>query len=106
MSENPGAGSQGSVGHGKSGGSQGSGQNGSQTNENNDEKSIHEKEKIKTNEDKIVFAVDPKSTEEERANDPLAPPGGYHCQIVKGLLERTADRSQILMNLSTETWKE
>ena len=42
------------------------------------------KEKIKTNQDKIVLAVDPKSTEEERA----------------------ADRMQILMNLSTETWKE
>ena len=42
------------------------------------------KEKIKTNEDKVVLAVDPKSTEEERA----------------------ADRMQILMNLSTETWKE
>ena len=34
LSENPGAGIQGSVGHGKSGGSQGSGQNGCQTNEN------------------------------------------------------------------------
>ena len=34
MSEKPGAGNGGSVGHGKSGGSQGSGQNGSQTNEN------------------------------------------------------------------------
>ena len=34
MSENSGAGSQGSVGHGKSGGSQGSGQNGIQVNEN------------------------------------------------------------------------
>ena len=34
LSENQGAGSQGSVGHGKPGGSQGSGPNGSQTNEN------------------------------------------------------------------------
>ena len=34
MSENPVAGSGGSVGHGKSGDSQGFGQNGSQTNEN------------------------------------------------------------------------
>ena len=42
------------------------------------------KEKIKTNDDKIVLAVDPKSTEEERA----------------------AERMQILINLSTETWKE
>ena len=42
------------------------------------------KEKIKTIDDKIVLAVDPKSTEEERA----------------------AERMQILMNLSTETWKE
>ena len=42
MSEYPGAGSQGSVGHGKSEGSQGSGQNGNQTNENNEEKPIHE----------------------------------------------------------------
>ena len=42
------------------------------------------KEKIKTNCDKIVLAVDPKSTEEEIA----------------------ADRMKILMNLGTETWKE
>ena len=34
LSENPGPGSQGSIGHGKSGVSQGSGENGSQTNEN------------------------------------------------------------------------
>ena len=42
------------------------------------------KEKVKTIDDKVVLAVDPKSTEEERA----------------------AERMQILMNLSTETWKE
>ena len=42
------------------------------------------KEKIKTNCDKIVLAVDPKSTEEEIA----------------------ADRMKILMNLGDETWKE
>ena len=42
------------------------------------------KEKIKTIDDKIVLAVDPKSTEEDRA----------------------ASRMQILMNISTETWKE
>ena len=42
------------------------------------------KEKIRTNDDKIVLAVDTKSTEEERATN----------------------RMQILMNLSTETWKE
>ena len=42
------------------------------------------KEKIKTNCDKIVLAVDPKSTEEEIA----------------------ADRMKILMDLGTETWKE
>ena len=42
------------------------------------------KEKIKTNDDKIVLAVDPKSTEEEIA----------------------ADRMKILMNLGTEAWTE
>ena len=42
MSEYPGAGSQGSVGHEKSEGSQGSGQNGNQTNVNNEKKPIHE----------------------------------------------------------------
>ena len=40
MLENPGAGSGGFVGHGKSGDSQGSGQNGNQTNENDEEKPI------------------------------------------------------------------
>ena len=42
------------------------------------------KEKIRTNKDNIVLAVDPKSTEEEIA----------------------ADRMKILMNISTETWRE
>ncbi len=42
------------------------------------------KEKIKTNNDKIVLVVDPKSTEKEIA----------------------ADRMKILMNLGTETWEE
>ena len=41
-------------------------------------------EKIKTSTDKVVLAVDPKSSEEEIA----------------------ADRMKILMNLGTETWKE
>ena len=42
------------------------------------------KEKVKTIDDKVVLSVDPKSTEEERS----------------------AERMQILVNLSTETWKE
>lgn len=42
------------------------------------------KEKIKTNTDKVILAVDPRSSEEEI----------------------TADRMKILMNLGTETWKE
>ena len=42
------------------------------------------KEKIRTNKDNIVLAVDPKSTEEEIA----------------------AERMKILMNISTETWRE
>lgn len=42
------------------------------------------KEKIRTNEDKIVFAVDPKSSEEEIA----------------------AKRLEILMNIGTENWRE
>ena len=42
------------------------------------------KEKIKTNDDKIVLVVDPKSTEEEVA----------------------AGRMKILMNLGTEAWTE
>ena len=42
------------------------------------------KEKIKTNKDSIVLAVDPRSTEEEIA----------------------AERKKILMNLSIENWKE
>jgi hypothetical protein len=42
------------------------------------------KEKINTNDAKIVLAVDPKSTEEEIA----------------------ADRMKILMNLGTEAWTE
>ena len=42
------------------------------------------KEKIRTNKDSIVLAVDPRSTEEEIA----------------------ADRKKILMNLSIENWKE
>ena len=41
------------------------------------------KEKIKTNSDEMVLAVDPKSTEEEIA----------------------ADRMKILMNLGAETWR-
>ena len=44
----------------------------------------NDKEKIKTNKDSIVLAVDPRSTEEEIA----------------------ADRKKILMNLSIENWKE
>ena len=42
------------------------------------------KEKIITNNDKVILAVDPTSSEEEIA----------------------ADRMEILMNLGTETWKE
>ena len=42
------------------------------------------KEKIKTNTDKVILVVDPRSSEEEIA----------------------ADRMKILMNLGTETWKE
>ena len=45
---------------------------------------VQEKEKIKTNKDSIVLAVDPRSTEEEIA----------------------AERKKILMNLSIENWKE
>ena len=48
------------------------------------DKSPQWKEKIKTNCDQIVLAVDPKSTEEEIADD----------------------RMKILMNIGNETWKE
>ena len=49
MSEIPGTGSQGSVGHEKSGGSQGSGQNGNPTNENDEKKSFHESPSLSEN---------------------------------------------------------